>query len=60
MAVQMAIYGVVTLAGGLLPQRLPKNPLSSLMTNIDLSGISLNMLLFSLAFFLSARSLTPF
>ena len=51
MAVQMAIYGVVTLAGGLLLQRLPKNPLSSLMTNIDLSGISLNMLLFSLAFF---------
>lgn len=46
MAVQMAIYGVVTLAGG-----LSKNPLSSLMTNIDLSGISLNMLIFSLAFF---------
>lgn len=51
MAVQMAIYGVVTLAGGLLLQRLPKNPLSSLMTNIDLSGISLNMLIFSLVFF---------
>ena len=51
MATQIAIYAVVGLAGMVVLRQLPSNPLSSLIGQMNLSSITPNMLIFSLAFF---------
>ncbi|KFC34179.1 ABC transporter permease, partial [Lacticaseibacillus rhamnosus K32] len=51
MATQIIIYGVVGLASLVALRQLPQNPLSTLISHLDLSSVSPNMILFSLAFF---------
>ena len=51
MATQIIIYGVVGLASLVALRQLPQNPLSTLIGHLDLSSVSPNMILFSIAFF---------
>lgn len=51
MATQIIIYGVVGLASLVALRQLPQNPLSTLISHLDLSSVSPNMILFSIAFF---------
>ncbi len=51
MATQIIIYAVVGLASLVALRQLPQNPLSTLISHLDLSSVSPNMILFSIAFF---------